>query len=383
MSEGDRAGETGGDAGGATERVGGVCHALFVFDIGFQIDLERAQARMADSTPYRVVRLRRPSPSWFDYTPAPIRVRLETGSVELGTVATEPTVDLVVYDFGAALVSYRLVLPGTLSALPGLGAALYDNEALLRDATGHVRRMMEVMGEAIERPVLRDLVDDYQIYSITSWAEDADLASIVREHAQSLARTIEAEAGELSPGQVERSLEARLSYAPRDLAIVGWSGAILFDREPEDVIAVLQHANVELLELRVLDTELDDILDHADDTLGDLADRRWWPAFREDRLLRRFATVQTDAAVMFEGVNNAIKLLGNQYLARIYRMAAGRLDLPAWQASVQRKLAATESVYQKMSDISAGRRMETLEVIIILLIAISLVLPFLPIGWAH
>lgn len=369
--------------GAPADALGGVCHALFVFDIGFQIDLDRAQARVADSAPYRVVRLRRPSPAWFDYTPAPIRVRLETGAVDLGAAVTEPAVDLVVYDFGAALVSYRLPLPPSLEDLPALGAALYDNQALLDDATAHVRRMMDVMGEAIERPLLRGLVDDYQIFSVTSWAEGVEPAAIVRDAAPLLARTIEAETGALSEGQVRRSLEASLSYAPQDAAIIGWNGAVLFDREPEDVIAVLQHANVELLELRVLDTELDDILDHADETLLDLARRRWWPAFREDRLLRRFATVQTDAAVMFEGVNNAIKLLGNQYLARIYRMAAGRLDLSAWQASVQRKLAATESVYQKMSDISAGRRMETLEVIIILLIAISLVLPFLPFVGGH
>ena len=81
---------------------------------------------------------------------------------------------------------------------------------------------------------------------------------------------------------------------------------------------------------------------------------------------------------MFEGVNNAIKLLGNQYLARLYRLAAARLDLPSWQRSVQRKLDATESLYQKMSDAASTRRMETLEWVIIILIFLSMVLPFMP-----
>ena len=98
-------------------------------------------------------------------------------------------------------------------------------------------------------------------------------------------------------------------------------------------------------------------------------------------MLRRFASVQTDTAVMFEGVNNAIKLLGNQYLARFYRLAADRLALPAWQASVQRKLEATESLYQKMSDATSTRRLETLEWVIIVLIAVSILLPFTP--WYH
>ena len=172
-----------------------------------------------------------------------------------------------------------------------------------------------------------------------------------------------------------------MSYSTDDLAIVDWNAALLFDPEPSDVIAVLQHANIELLELRVLDGELDSILDHADETLSEMINARLWPGFVSGKLLGRFATVQTDAAVMFEGVNNAIKLLGNQYLARFYRLTAQRLDLPAWQASVQRKLDATESLYAKMSDTTATRRLELLEWVIIILITVSIILPFTP--WYH
>jgi hypothetical protein len=98
-------------------------------------------------------------------------------------------------------------------------------------------------------------------------------------------------------------------------------------------------------------------------------------------MLRLFASVHTDAAVMFEGVNNAIKLLGNQYLARLYRMAAGSLDLPSWDASVLRKLKAADSIYQKMADTSAAQRTETLEMIIVILIAVEIILMFVPGPW--
>jgi hypothetical protein len=162
------------------------------------------------------------------------------------------------------------------------------------------------------------------------------------------------------------------------LAILDWNAAILFDREPEDVIAVLQHANVELLELRVLDLELDEILDHADETLSAMLRRRLWPSYGSGRLLQRVGAAQTDAAVMFEGVNNAIKLMGNQYLARLYRLASARMDLSSWHRSVQRKLEATEGLYQKLSDATATRRLETLEWVIIILIALSMILPFTP-----
>jgi uncharacterized Rmd1/YagE family protein len=43
---------------------------------------------------------------------------------------------------------------------------------------------------------------------------------------------------------------------------------------------------------------------------------------------------------------------------------------------VQRKLDAADGVYQRITDTAATRRLETLEVVIIVLIAISIVLPF-------
>jgi hypothetical protein len=91
--------------------------------------------------------------------------------------------------------------------------------------------------------------------------------------------------------------------------------------------------------------------------------------------LRRVGAMQVESAILFEGVNNALKLLGDQYLARVYRLVSGRFHLAEWDASILRKLETLESIYQKLADSSTSRRMEVLEWIIILLIALSIILP--------
>ena len=83
------------------------------------------------------------------------------------------------------------------------------------------------------------------------------------------------------------------------------------------------------------------------------------------------------SAVLFEGVNNVLKLLGDQYLARLYRLAAERFHLSEWDASILRKLQTLESIYQKISDQVASWRMELLEWIVIVLILIEILLPLL------
>src|SRR5690606_6660663 len=112
----------------------------------------------------------------------------------------------------------------------------------------------------------------------------------------------------------------------------------------------------ELLELRQLDEELDRALERS----RSIERPRWWrralglgPELG-DAPFRRIAELQVDAAVLFEEVNNSLKMLGDQYLARIYRLANQRLHLGEWDATILRKLETLENLYDKMHDFQAN-----------------------------
>jgi uncharacterized Rmd1/YagE family protein len=77
---------------------------------------------------------------------------------------------------------------------------------------------------------------------------------------------------------------------------------------------------------------------------------------------------------MLERVTNALKVFGEEYLARIYKLAARRFQLDAMETAISRKLATIESIYQKLSDRAASIRMELLEWVVIILIATEIVL---------
>jgi hypothetical protein len=182
----------------------------------------------------------------------------------------------------------------------------------------------------------------------------------------------------LSEEEVQDAISSRLSFRPHDAVIVDWNAAILFGQDMEDVMAVLNFANVELLEMRILDHQLDDSLDQAYEALS----KKLWRRLRLPGAIEsdstRVAQLQVDSAILFERVTNTLKLLGDQYLARVHRLVSQRFHLVAWDADIIRKLQALESIYSKMADQTATRRMEVLEWIIILLIAISIIIPFLP-----
>ena len=366
-------------------RLAGTCHALFCFDVGFAVDLDALAARLGDAPRVRAVRVRRPSPAWFEYEPAPVGVAWGCEPIAVGGWATEPGVELRVYDFGAVGVRYRLAFDAPPESLVGLGVALYDHPGLLADARRQVERLVEAAAGTIERARVSDHVEDYAVYAVSEWGVgDGGFApprEVARRCASALSRLLQAEPGEVSPERAERGVAGAVSYAPGDLAIIDWNAAVLFDPEPEDTLAVLAHANIELLEVRWLDAQLDELLDGAHALQARLNRRRVWPGSAVPGELRRFAGLQADSALLFEGVNNAIKLIGDQHLARVYQVASQALNLPAWDASVLRKLSVAESVYQKMSDAVSNQRMEVLEWIIIILILVSIVMPFLGITY--
>jgi hypothetical protein len=364
-------------------RITGEGLVLLAFDIGRQVNLEQAAARLEGGTRPRTIRGRRRAPAWFGYDPPPLHLVVGGDPVDVGGGGrTEPDATIIVHDFGAAVVTYRVPLPPTLAELPPLATALYEHAALERDARARLGRLMDAMGPAIERPAISAAVEDYVVWCLRGWEEPphagGEPRGLLERHRSTIARIIEAEEAPLAAEQIRRSTQAVMGYGPGDLAVIDWNAAVLLDPEPEDVVAVLQHANVELLELRILDGQLDRLIESADEALARVLRRRLWPSFAERRMLGAVAAAQSDAAVGFEGVHNAIKLTGTQYLARLHRLAAEQLGLPDWTAAVERKLAAGAGLHGRIADTVATRRLEVLEWVIVVLIAVSIVLPFLP-----
>src|SRR5215475_14339818 len=135
----------------------GTCHCVFVYDIAFSIDLNEAERRLSSAT-REPIKHRRRAPPYFEYRPAPLRVNQYAEPVSISdTVATEPQVDLIVYDFGAVSVIYRIPIRGDTSTLLNLSETLYENQRLLV----HSRRLVEALWKLIEPAILKASISSF------------------------------------------------------------------------------------------------------------------------------------------------------------------------------------------------------------------------------
>jgi hypothetical protein len=354
----------------------GACYVMFAYDAARTINLDLADRRIDEATERPTIAHKRRTPSYFEFQPPPLRVNRDAQSFRIGKFATRQSLDIMIYDFGAVAVTYALPIEGSFEDLLALSEELYDNEVLLADSRLRVSQLLTVIGDAASQAHASPVVEDYVIFHVESFAPPLDLSRLCADHGRDIAQILRAERQALSEQEIEDALAARTSYGVNDVTIVDWNASLLIDREGEDVRAVLEFANVELLEMRYVDQKLDRALDQAHETLS----RRSWSLQRMlgsyGADLRNVAELQVDNAALFEGVNNTLKLLGDQYLARVYRVVNRRFHLDEWDTSILRKLQTLESIYEKISDQASNRRMEILEWVIIFLIAFSIALEF-------
>jgi hypothetical protein len=357
----------------------GLVHVVSALDVGLSIDLARSKRQLSDLTEVASIKHKGHAPTYFQFDPPPLRMTKEIAPFEIAARRTNPSVDLTVYDFGGLSVTHSLPFSGSFEQLIELSCALAATDQFVRDSRKHAADLLQVIESAVDRAHIAAVSEDYLIFLLEEVEGAAGVADFWTRHAHAAARLLRSERDPLSEQEIADAMSTRVSFGTGDVAIVDWSAALLVDREPDDVRSVLEFANLQLLEVRFLDAALDRALDRSYEVVS--RPRRFGalgPSGWSRRDLAEIGSFEVEGAILFERVGNAIKLVGDQYLARVYRASSQRFRLAEWNAGILRKLETIESLYRKVQDRASGARAEALEWIIIALIAIEVVFTLVP-----
>lgn len=377
----------------------GTVHIYVAFDLGDEVDLEAAQ-RLLIGHPKALARRRR-TPSSFGYSPAPLRIPLApielkfddakapatpaiappaaaTRSAEAGAAQTcqffIAPADATVFDFGGISVAMHVPFSTPARELSQFAARLADSDRLVEHARAPIQTLFERLRPAIQQPAFSPLTEEYVVFEIPPGPPLPSPQELLEQNSEWVAGLTRLESEPLSDDEVIAALHSYLRYSPQDLLVPEWSAALLIDHDCDETLQTIEFANVQLLEFRFIDKLLDDRLADAYRLIHPLT-RTWLPFWRTHaQPLRALGELRIHANSLFERTGNALKLVGDQYLARVYRILAARYHLDQWEQSIQRSLEVVEGVYRVLSDQAASYRTELLEIIVIILILFEIVM---------
>jgi hypothetical protein len=347
----------------------GAFRVMFVYDVADTIDLARLRTVRGEGVSRAPLQLRREASSEFiQYPVAPLIVRLPDLEHPWATMRAK------IFDFG--VVSLRITIPfsGSWEEFGSRTRALRNDPALETQARAALDDVLAEIASALDEPHPA-LVEDYFVLEVDRFTEPVTGRRLTTELGPALAQLLLFEDRVVSGGEKDEALRVALSYYPDDLAVLQWDAAFIYDRADgaEAVGDIVEFANSQLVEFRTYDARLDAELD----AIYRLEPGRPVRSFLRGRAAERAAQVRfllVDVLELTDRTTNALKTIGDAYYARLYRAVAGRLGLSDWHRQIDAKLRSVSEMYRVFQDQAQYARSETLEIIIVVLVALEAII---------
>ena len=363
----------------AMPRVTGAVIVYRLFDVAYEIRLDRALDLLAARAPERVRPVRGEAQAIQIPNP-PVTVILGHESIVVGDGRSDAEVSARIFDFGGVSLRLRFTPPPRVPwpEWAAFGSRVDAEVDLNPIFAHHLRLLLDRIAPALVRAATAAVTEDYVVFRIerlTGGHGESLSADAIRE--EDVVPLLLNERRPLSAVARRELLPHRFSYYADDLAILTWDNALVVEpvESDTDVQYVLEFANAQLLELRVYDAILDAELPKMYDRIAaarsgrarTLLSRRYAP------LLADLQTLVADSTELVERVENSLKVTDDVYLARIYAAALEIFRGRAWRAGIDRKLAIIRETYAMLNAESQSARAEVLELAIVLLIVAEIV----------
>lgn len=283
---------------------------------------------------------------------------------------------LRVYDVGVVSIVARISLEvSNLSELVPLHAPRLDDGMLLDEVARELcndscQNLNSVMIQA--SPPSEP--EAYTVFCLTEIEGILDVNQWLVEQRLPIAGLLaETQPELLSEPQVSETLRVQRSFTKTDVVIIDWDAALLIDLDGyvDDVLYVLELANLQLEEYRRMDQRLDLYLTRA---YEDVQRVRFGIFGTYTLILRKLRLFRVDVTRLNDEVSHIGKFLGDWFLARVYIGASERFYLDHWRNSIEQRLDQLDKLYNVVNTEVTNRRLLWLELLIVLFFAIDLLL---------
>jgi hypothetical protein len=349
--------------------------AYRVFDVGDTIALDVAEKLLPGA---KRLELGGPLIEGIVIAVRPLEITISDCHVEvLGIDQPLPArVSAHLFDFGVISIMYEIPIEPktTVADLIPVCDALYGSTSIDARAAQHLHDIVQQIESSIEKPLEKQEPEDYTIVFVSEF--EGTVANESLTQSETVAKLLLGEQSEKALSVTTRQdvLRNAFSYLADDLVIIDWNSAFVVEPSGSRVVPhVLELAACQLLEFRyydgILDRELARVYDYVEK-----APRIFRSPF--GALTREVLRRIMELTEFTERVDNAIKSVGDVYLARVYVAANNRFRVPEWRDSVETKLGLVGRAYQMLKGEVEVSRTQLLELTVVVLILVEVIAAF-------
>jgi hypothetical protein len=349
---------------------------LYAFDVAYEIITTKVQEILSEKPFPFEIRTEHTFPKdVFVYRP----LAIEPPPLQ-ACMGQHPVRRLIrVYDVGVVTVAFRVAfkVEKLTELIPYHQARLDDGQKLDAIARDQCVQVCQSLRQFMVRPVELSEPEAYTAFCLTEIPDVTDANIWLAGHRRMVAGILtETDPDRLSENQVREVLRMQRSFEHTDLVVIDWDASLVIDLTGyfEDVLYVLELANLQLEEFHVMDRRLNQYFNQVYD---DLERERGLIFGRPPPVLRALRRFRVDLAKLADEVTHITKFFGDWYLARVYLAARDRFHLDFWRSSVEQRLGQLSQLYGVVHAEIYDRRMLWLEVIIVVLFMIDLLGLFL------
>jgi len=307
--------------------ISGKILAYRVFDVGPDFNLDNVAQNLGNLSITQRAKLSKPTRS-IHIANAPLAMNM--GTIEVRNLTFN--VNVKIWAFGVISVIFELeMIEKSWEDYVDLGTFLESDATVTELAAEKAKQILTVL-DPNRKPDM-EIFEDYLIYSFKSLPKCEDDASKVLEVYDVPKLLLTENTNELSE-QVKRMIrEAVIQYNKNDLAVITWNSALIVEPSvASDLADILEFALCQVLEMRYYDYALEQKLSSLYD---DLESKRWgiWKNHAEV-LSEEAAKHYLEISETVENVENSLKVIGDFYLAQIFRTASLRFRFQDWREGV-------------------------------------------------
>jgi len=349
----------------------GYLHCLFAFDIGFEIKV----AQIPDLFPQRGR-----DPVGYNFLnrnigrdPLPLRLVFDSVRMQIGKELRSFQVYATFFDIGALSLEFICELTEKVVELPNLAIEVSHSKELLLSAQRVAEDIFRQAKAAVVSPDFFPTPTQFNVFNIRGLVPRLTTDQITQDLCIPIAQTLRQSLEPIGKVEIDRTLNPSVTYSDDDIAFVSSTGALVFDETSNEVIDVFELLNVQSLELRIVDAKLDKSLQNLFDEseAHHKSYKRFFDFF--DPQSRKLNLLHLDSTILVERVEQSYKFASDSYLVRIYELCIQRMFLKVFSAGIDKKLQVLRDVITDQRDRASTRRMEIIEWIVVILIAVDVV----------